>query len=371
MSTAPEPPHDPSLERLDPHEVQDYETAHHFARYDWAARFLPAARVLDCSCGVGYGSALLRERGAAAVVGVDISAEALDIARQRYARDGIEFVQSDARALDPARLGQFDLIVSLETLEHIERPTEVLDGFRTLLQPNGILALSVPNDRLLGEENPYHAWVADCDEVRGWLTERFAHVTTYGELRGWATGVWPRDAFVGRTGIGPAVGASARLVDAQPLTDAAGFLFACSLENPPPTVPPTTAHLLKGAAYVRELNEACRQLDESKRWFEEQAASWKDTHEEQTAAWTDARQQAQAHIEQLQEWIRQLEEGKSWLESQRKQELEQIGQQSEELSTLHTEIDRLQGELSAHEARWAALNQHFLVRCLRKLGALK
>ena len=108
-----------SLERLVPDALEPGDATGratlrlHLERYEFAARFLAAGRVLDIACGAGYGTRLLADRaaGRCAVLGVDRSESAIDYARARYGGAGVEFLAADALAFrDPEG---FDAIVSL------------------------------------------------------------------------------------------------------------------------------------------------------------------------------------------------------------------------------------------------------------------
>lgn len=259
------------LERLDPKTAPPILAAQHYARYDWAAQFLPAARVLDCSCGLGYGSVLLAEAGAAVVVGVDISPEAIETARRRYAHRRVTYQVADAFTLAPPEFGPFDVIVSLETLEHVARPEALLDVFRGLLAPAGQLLLSVPNDTHLNVENPFHLWKAELGRVQEWLTARFAHVACYLELRPIGTLVAPRE-WVSE---GARDSVALRHVGTLPAEHAVGFLFACG-DTPARPVPPVAAQLLDGQGYLVELDQPRMRLWEEARYladcWEEQKA---------------------------------------------------------------------------------------------------
>lgn len=134
--------------------------AEHVARYAMAAGSCRGRRVLDVACGEGYGSAMLAAAGAAAVVGVDISAEAVALARARFGREGLEFRSGDAAELPKLLFDQapFDLIVSFETIEHLADARPFLEGLRRLLAPGGAILISAPNDEAAGAEadNPFH-----------------------------------------------------------------------------------------------------------------------------------------------------------------------------------------------------------------------
>ena len=265
----PAPPR--HLERLDPKTTEPILAAQHYVRYDWAAQFLPAARVLDCSCGLGYGSVLLAEAGAESVVGMDISAEAIETAREIYAHPRVSYHVTDALAITQSEFGTFDTIVSLETIEHVAQPEKLLNIFRALLAPNGQLLLSAPNDKHLNVENPFHLWKAELEPVQAWLQARFAHVACYLELRPMGSMVASRE-WVSQRATGSV---TMRPVDRLSAEHAVGFLFACG-DQPPRPAPPMSAQLLDGHGYLVELDKPRMRL-----W--EEARHLADCWEEQNA----------------------------------------------------------------------------------------
>src|SRR6185369_10959043 len=74
--------------------------------------------VLDVACGEGFYTRLIRQRGAARVVGVDLSKGMVELARKQETahRLGIEYVQGDAMALDMPE--QFDVVVAAYLLNY-------------------------------------------------------------------------------------------------------------------------------------------------------------------------------------------------------------------------------------------------------------
>jgi len=150
-----------SLERLIPEELQPGDVTGretlrlHLERYEFAARYARGGRVLDIACGVGYGTQLLADRSAeeVALVGVDVSQAALDYARRHYGGKGIEYLTANAMEFhDPAG---FDLIVSLETVEHLPAPAEFVTRLACMLRPLGVLVTSVPTTPSV-DLNPHH-----------------------------------------------------------------------------------------------------------------------------------------------------------------------------------------------------------------------
>ncbi len=152
----------------------------HYHRYLFALSFVQGKSVLDIASGEGYGTALLA-RSAAHVVGVDVSAEAVAHARNRYPADNITFLQADAAGL-PLPDADLDVVVSFETLEHLHAQEAMLDELRRVLRPEGLLIISTPNKAVYGSgENRFHVRELDENEFLGLLTARFAHVRLLGQ----------------------------------------------------------------------------------------------------------------------------------------------------------------------------------------------
>lgn len=99
-------------------------------------------RVLDLGSGHGALSVLTAQRGAAKVVGVDLNEGRVDFANRNVAANFPEFVKVVSfEAKDIARLeGEYDVVVSKDTFEHIDDLEGVLDHIFRLLAPGGVLA---------------------------------------------------------------------------------------------------------------------------------------------------------------------------------------------------------------------------------------
>lgn len=152
------------MERLDFSESVPYsaiEAAIHMNRYLSAKNYVSGKRVLDVACGEGYGSKLLKDWGAKEVVGVDISGEAIAKAKETFGtQGGITFLQHTCETL-PFDADSFDVIVSFETIEHVDNPERFLREIARVLRFNGTAVISCPNDYAYEEHvenftNPYH-----------------------------------------------------------------------------------------------------------------------------------------------------------------------------------------------------------------------
>ncbi|MEW6253292.1 MAG: class I SAM-dependent methyltransferase [Planctomycetota bacterium] len=156
---------DARMERLSFAESAPYEAieaAIHLNRYLLARSYCAGRRVLDVGCGEGYGAYLMAEHwGATQVDAVDISEEALAAAQQCFDSPRIKWRQHNAERLgDLFDAPRFDLVVVLETIEHLRNPAALLEGVRRVLAPGGVVVISCPNDhwyyRTPQESNPFH-----------------------------------------------------------------------------------------------------------------------------------------------------------------------------------------------------------------------
>jgi len=172
----------------------------HMSRYLLASALSEGKRVLDVGCGCGYGTHLLARAGAAEVLGVDISPEAVDFAGGRYSREGLSYRVMDARRLDLECC--FDLVTCFELIEHVAQDEVVVRSISGLLAEGGICLISTPNAETYvaggeGGSNPYHCREYSSDEFEALLKTAFGGVTML-EQR-WTDGILmsPRSAAQG------------------------------------------------------------------------------------------------------------------------------------------------------------------------------
>jgi SAM-dependent methyltransferase len=100
-------------------------------------------RVLDLCCGTGRLASLLP--GAGCIVGIDISAVALDIAARRHAADArCAFAGMEAGTLGFPEAA-FDRVLFVDAIEHVRDPARVLAEAARVLRPGGRLMLTVAN----------------------------------------------------------------------------------------------------------------------------------------------------------------------------------------------------------------------------------
>ena len=125
------------------------ETAIHLARYQLAVPYCAGKRVLDIACGEGYGSQFLISAGAKQVDAVDASPEAVDAARRYFSSDAIKHHVYDAHRVSelfPAET--FDVVVSIETIEHLTDPARFLREISAVAKKDATIIITCPNDNL-------------------------------------------------------------------------------------------------------------------------------------------------------------------------------------------------------------------------------
>ncbi|MEL6583932.1 MAG: methyltransferase domain-containing protein [Pseudomonadota bacterium] len=121
--------------------------ADHVARYVWArdvikAKVAQPTQGLDVFCGNGYGCTLLSE--IAPVLGIDGSAEAIEVARTSFAGTEITYEHRVFPFTDV--LPDADFIACLESLEHVIDAGLFFATLAKSLRPGGVLALSTPHE---------------------------------------------------------------------------------------------------------------------------------------------------------------------------------------------------------------------------------
>ncbi len=187
-------------ERFTPECVREiwYE---HYHRYAFAQPLARGKRVLDAACGEGYGAALVASV-AESVLGLDVSGQAIAHARARYAQPNLRFDQADVTALEHLPAASFDLILSFETLEHLLAQEVMLQGFRRLLAPGGLLLVSTPDKRNYTDipefHNEHHVRELYREEFEDLLAGIFPYRRLYAQKLLFQSALWATDAVDGQ-----------------------------------------------------------------------------------------------------------------------------------------------------------------------------
>ena len=115
----------------------------HFRSDERSLKPLAGKSALDVGCGAGLLCEPLARMGAA-VTGVDAAAENIAAAKAHAAGTGLS-IDYRAGELSAQGLVQFDLVTSMEVIEHVTDPAAFIAELAARLEPDGLMILSTPN----------------------------------------------------------------------------------------------------------------------------------------------------------------------------------------------------------------------------------
>lgn len=99
-------------------------------------------RILDLGCGNGSLTHAIASKGYE-IVGIDESASGIAIARQSF--PDCDFIQSSIYDLPYEALEKsFDVVLSVEVIEHLFYPRELIKAARKCIKPDGHLIITTP-----------------------------------------------------------------------------------------------------------------------------------------------------------------------------------------------------------------------------------
>jgi len=155
-------------------ELDEYEQKmriqKHLDRYFLIRQFCYGT-VIDCASGVGYGTHILQtNQDVKKIYGLDIAPEAIDHAKKEFDTAKTEFLLQDMDLFDkPA-----DVLVSIETIEHIEDPTKLA----SLAERCGVkdIIVSFPTKKST-HFNPYHVYDLYTDDLKK-IFRNYRHINT-------------------------------------------------------------------------------------------------------------------------------------------------------------------------------------------------
>lgn len=120
--------------------------AYENSRHELRVHVPPAARrVLDLGCASGAVGEALKAAIGCEVVGIE--GDPIYAERARTRLDAVVEGDLEGLATSLPELGEFDVLIAGDVLEHLRDPWSVLSGFARLLSSGGTALISVPNVR--------------------------------------------------------------------------------------------------------------------------------------------------------------------------------------------------------------------------------
>ena len=153
-------------------------TWEHLHRYYLATKYSQDRHVLDIASGEGYGARIISSV-ASTVVGIDISQEAVSHATATYKSSNLSYKVGTCLCI-PLPDQSVDLVVSFETIEHIEEHHLFLAEIKRVLRKDGMLIISTPNKKIYSDlatfSNPFHLKELYIEEFKSLLDSQFNKV---------------------------------------------------------------------------------------------------------------------------------------------------------------------------------------------------
>lgn len=331
-------------ERVIPGRVEENLFNEHLARYRFAARLAEAsATILDAGCGAGYGTAELA-RHCVRVIGIDVSAEAVEHARVNFSAPGVDFLTASCTAI-PVRDGALRLIAAFEVIEHLAGWRDFLLEARRVLDPAGMFLVSTPNRLYYAESrqkagpNPFHVHEFTEEEFRAELTAVFPHVKVL--LQNHIEGI----AFTGAETEGAAFEISERNADpasahfflavcgAQPLPPIGRFVFIPETGN---VLQTRERHIALLDGEILQKNQWIAQEKAERARMMEKVRAMEVELEEHNRWARQANEEAGRRAQTVAELQRELHKSNEWAQAQRAEAVER----GERIVALQSEVQR-------------------------------
>jgi ubiquinone/menaquinone biosynthesis C-methylase UbiE len=167
--------------------------AEHLTRYQAVMDLVKGKVVLDIASGSGYGTKLISAK-AKKVYGVDVSTEAIEYSEKQYGAQNITYLLGNGEEI-PLEDNSVDVVVTFETIEHIENYKKFLDEISRVLKDDGIAIVSTPNDLEFYEGNHFHLHEFTESELTNLLKKKFKFIHKYYQATWKAVGIGNSDLF--------------------------------------------------------------------------------------------------------------------------------------------------------------------------------
>lgn len=146
---------------------------------------LEGRTVADIGCGGGILAEAMADAGAV-VTGIDMAPSPLAVARLHRAGSGveIEYLEKTAESLADERPAHYDVVTCMELLEHVPKPSSVVEACKRLVRPGGHVFFATINRH----PKAFAFAILGAEYLLGLLprgTHEYARFIRPSELAGW------------------------------------------------------------------------------------------------------------------------------------------------------------------------------------------
>lgn len=143
-------------ERMMPVKGGEWLLQQHLSLYQMVLPYVKDKKVLDAGCGYGLGAWIWLKGGAQLVEAYDVSKRALDFAKKNYQSAKIRFGRLDFDKEEFPHRNFFDVVCSVEVIEHLKNDQFYLKNIFKSLKKGGLLFLTTPNAAVSTQDNQFH-----------------------------------------------------------------------------------------------------------------------------------------------------------------------------------------------------------------------
>ena len=143
----------------------------HISRYISVLELCRGKLVADIASGSGYGTKMIASV-AESVIGIDYSDAAIKYSSKNYISKNIQYKVADATKTG-LKDSSVDVVVSLETIEHLSDPSLFILEVKRILKKDGIFIVSTPNDAEFMDGNEFHIHDFNFNELQTLISQNF------------------------------------------------------------------------------------------------------------------------------------------------------------------------------------------------------
>ena len=128
----------------DKNERVEYGNIENSFRYFKKFKIKKDSQILDVGTNIGTLPNLMSKADWKNVFGIDVTKNAIGFGKKKYPKISKNLIAYNGEKI-PFKNNSFDVVTSFDVIEHIPKPSKILDEIYRVLKPNGIFIFQTPN----------------------------------------------------------------------------------------------------------------------------------------------------------------------------------------------------------------------------------